>query len=265
MNIFVGNLSFEAKEIDVEKAFASFGVVGSVTIVMEKKGKKSRGFGFVEMPNDEEAKAAIDGLMGKDLLGRPLNVMPSNPKAPKKQFSGERERRMPVYRHTGKYREGRRTISYLKKRIAAGEPVPTDEKKYKPNPLRWRKKSRWDNAAPRTEGDKDRPWKRPEGESRGSRPWQKREGGTGESRPWQKRESGASESRPWKRSGSSSGPWKRPEGSASESRPWKISGSSFGSRKRSEGSASGSRPWKKREGGINKPRFKGRSRFSGAR
>ena len=51
MIIFVGNLSFEAKEIDVQRAFMAFGVVTTVAIVMEKKGKKSRGFGFVEMPD----------------------------------------------------------------------------------------------------------------------------------------------------------------------------------------------------------------------
>jgi len=50
VNIFVGNLSFSAKEEDVYKAFADFGAVANVAIVMEKKGKKSRGFGFVDMP-----------------------------------------------------------------------------------------------------------------------------------------------------------------------------------------------------------------------
>lgn len=59
MNIFVGNLSFAAKEEDVYRVFAGFGAVANVAIVMEKKGKKSRGFGFVEMPDEQEALSAI--------------------------------------------------------------------------------------------------------------------------------------------------------------------------------------------------------------
>ncbi|MDP2928296.1 MAG: RNA-binding protein, partial [Candidatus Omnitrophota bacterium] len=84
MNIFVGNLSFEAKEIDVKRVFMAFGVVTSVAIVMEKKGKKSRGFGFVQMPDEQEALAAIAQLQGKEILGRPINVMPALSKEPKK-------------------------------------------------------------------------------------------------------------------------------------------------------------------------------------
>jgi len=267
MNIFVGNLSFEAKESDVERAFAAFGTVASVAIVMEKKGKKSRGFGFVEMPNEEEAKAAIAGLMGKDILGRPLNVMPSDPKEPKKQFTGEREKRLPVYKRTGKYREGRRTINYLKEKIAAGEPVPAREKRYKPNPLRWRKKSSWASSAPtKIEENKDKPWERNQTESRPwkkpfdrtsswkkpegeSRPWRKPEG---ESRPWRKPEGAA---KPWQRSDSSSRPWKRPEGSAkpwerdrAPAKPWAKSEGVYKPWQRKPVGAPTAKPWQKPEG-----------------
>jgi len=150
MNIFVGNLSFGAKEADVHKAFASFGAVSIVAIVMEKKGKKSRGFGFVEMPDEEEAKAAIAALNGKELLGRPVNVMPALPKKPKKErVKKERPRPRPQqaetrheasFRRTGKYKEGRRSVSYMKRRLAAGETAVQPERKHKDNPLRWRKK-----------------------------------------------------------------------------------------------------------------------------
>lgn len=128
MNIFVGNLSFGAKEADVHKAFASFGAVSIVAIVMEKKGKKSRGFGFVEMPDEEEAKAAIAALNGRELLGRPINVMPALPKKPgkervKKKVPGPQQpetRHKESFRRTGRYKEGRRSISYMKRRSATG-------------------------------------------------------------------------------------------------------------------------------------------------
>jgi len=275
MNIFVGNLSFEAKESDVQRAFAAFGTVASVAIVMEKKGKKSRGFGFVEMPDEAEAKAAIEGLMGKDILGRPLNVMLSDPKEPKKQFTGEKDKRLPVYKRTGKYREGRRTINYLKERIASGEVNPLREKRHKPNLLRWRKKSPWTSSAPtKIEENKNRPWERNQTESRPwkkpvratpPRPWKKPEGA---SKPWERNRASAkpwaksegSESKPWKRTEGVYKPWQRKPEGAPTARPWK----------KPEGAAT-SRPWKKPEGGSKlwakersaaaKPRFKGRSKF----
>lgn len=141
MNIFVGNLSFEAKEADVHKAFAVFGAVSSVAIVTEKKGRKSRGFGFVEMVNEQEALAAIAALNGREILGRPVNVMPSvaRPKKPKNRILAKKGALRPDFKRTGKYKEGRRTISYLKKRLDAGIAAPVGKRKYKPNPLRWRK------------------------------------------------------------------------------------------------------------------------------
>ncbi len=144
MNIFVGNLSFDAKEADVHKAFAVFGAVSSVAIVMEKKGKKSRGFGFVEMPDEQEALAAIAQLQGREIFGRPINVLPSvaKPKKPKSQISVKKGTPRPDFKRTGKYKEGRRTISYMKQRLDAGITAPVGERKYKPNPLRWRKNRR---------------------------------------------------------------------------------------------------------------------------
>jgi RNA recognition motif-containing protein len=163
MNIFVGNLLFEAKEADVFKAFASFGKVSSVAIVMEKKGKKSRGFGFVEMPDGKEALAAIAGLDGKALLGRPINVAPAMPKKPKEEFSGKKNKRRPKIKsevpvnpaqdnevkedpwfkqglkRTGEYKRGRRTRSFMLRRAEAGITSAVPEKKHKKNPMRWRK------------------------------------------------------------------------------------------------------------------------------
>lgn len=74
MNIYVGNLSLQVMEKDLRAAFEAFGKVNSVVIIKDKNSGKSRGFGFVEMPNREEAEAAIKHLNGRDLLGRNMNV-----------------------------------------------------------------------------------------------------------------------------------------------------------------------------------------------
>lgn len=81
MNIYVGNLPYELAEEDLRQAFEAFGEVSSVNIIMDKYSGRPRGFGFVEMPSDEQAQAAIDGLNGKDLGGRALNVNQARPRA----------------------------------------------------------------------------------------------------------------------------------------------------------------------------------------
>ena len=80
MNIYVGNISRTAAEQDLKDAFSAFGEVSSVAIIKDKFSGESRGFGFVEMPNKEEADKAIAGLNGKDLKGRPLTVNEARPK-----------------------------------------------------------------------------------------------------------------------------------------------------------------------------------------
>jgi RNA recognition motif-containing protein len=87
MNIFVGNLSFLATENDVKSLFEAFGNVSSVRI-KKKSGKNSRGFGFVSMPDELQAQAAIAGLQDKEFMGRPLSVSMERPKAvkPKKDY-----------------------------------------------------------------------------------------------------------------------------------------------------------------------------------
>ena len=74
MNIYVGNLAHAASEDDVRKAFEEFGQVDSVKLILDKITNQSRGFGFVEMPNNTEAQAAVAGLNSKDLQGRALRV-----------------------------------------------------------------------------------------------------------------------------------------------------------------------------------------------
>lgn len=74
MNIFVGNLSYQLHEDELEQLFAQYGEVASAKIINDKFTGRSKGFGFVEMPNDEEANEAITGLNNKDIQGRPLKV-----------------------------------------------------------------------------------------------------------------------------------------------------------------------------------------------
>ncbi|HMV44426.1 MAG TPA: RNA-binding protein [Leptospiraceae bacterium] len=83
MNIYVGNLTYEASEADVRAAFEAFGEVTSVKIITDKFTGQSRGIGFVEMANKTDALAAISDLNGKELKGRMLKV---NEALPKKSF-----------------------------------------------------------------------------------------------------------------------------------------------------------------------------------
>jgi len=90
MNIYVGNLSFEATVEDVRHAFEGFGQVASATIVKDKVSGQSRGFGFVEMPNKVEAEAAIRGLEGKELKGKRIIVNPARPRSEGRQGGGRK-------------------------------------------------------------------------------------------------------------------------------------------------------------------------------
>ena len=80
MNIYVGNLSWGLKDQDLANLFSPFGEVASAKIVMDKFTQRSKGFGFVEMPNDEQAQAAIAQLNGSEVEGRNLVVNESRPK-----------------------------------------------------------------------------------------------------------------------------------------------------------------------------------------
>lgn len=74
MNIYVGSMSYNVTEEELKEAFEAFGEVESVRIIKDMYSGRSKGFGFVEMPSKAEAQAAIDGLNGKELKGRTLNV-----------------------------------------------------------------------------------------------------------------------------------------------------------------------------------------------
>ena len=80
MNIYVGNLSFEATESDVENAFGEFGNVKSVNIIKDRESGRSRGFGFVEMRDRESGLAAIEGLNEQPIAGRNISVNEAKPR-----------------------------------------------------------------------------------------------------------------------------------------------------------------------------------------
>ncbi|MDD5254511.1 MAG: RNA-binding protein [Candidatus Omnitrophica bacterium] len=219
MKMFVGNLSFEADEKDVRRLFEGFGKVSSVTIVMDKKGKSSRGFGFLEMPDDEEAKAAIVALHRQEFMGRPLNVETARPKpegfleesakkhkirqqlqqpkeaesrvslgqpqAPGFQRGAPRGSRRAGFMSGSHYKQGRRTRSFMKRRAEAGITEPVIERKFHENPMRWRKKKPWLQSKPASSPHKTSsplPWEKKKGQARDQ----------GEKRsapPWQKKTS----------------------------------------------------------------------------
>ena len=80
MNIYVGNLSYTLEESELQDAFAEFGEVSSVKILTDRETGRSRGFGFVEMPNQAEGEAALAQLNGKDVGGRALRVNEARPR-----------------------------------------------------------------------------------------------------------------------------------------------------------------------------------------
>ena len=88
MNIYVGNLSYEASEEDLKEAFEVFGEVETVKVIKDKYSGRSKGFGFVEMPDSADAQSAINGLNGKELKGRALNVNEARPRTESRRDRG---------------------------------------------------------------------------------------------------------------------------------------------------------------------------------
>jgi len=233
VNIFVGNLAFDAAEADVKKLFEGFGNVASVAIVMnkDKKVPKSRGFGFVEMPDGQQALVAIAALNGKEFMGRVLNVNPARPKTetwqkseikkdmqPKMEIAAEqypqeeKEQRKAWVNKPGVYKSGRRTHSYMKRNGLVGmQQEAKPWRKSQDNPMRWRKRK--DKPGPwqkkKSQGTHTH-WEKAEG---GARPWKKTEG---ESKPWRK---SREEAKSWKKAEPGK-PWHKPE---SKARTWKKS------------------------------------------
>ncbi len=85
--IYVGNLSFNSNDHDLNALFAEYGEVTSATVVMDRDTGRSRGFGFVEMSDDNAAMQAIQAVNGKDVDGRQLNVNEARPREPRNSGS----------------------------------------------------------------------------------------------------------------------------------------------------------------------------------
>jgi cold-inducible RNA-binding protein len=88
MNIYCGNLSYDAREEDVRNAFEAFGTVDAARIITDRDSGRSKGFGFVEMPEDEAARKAIEALNDTDLMGRNMNVNEARPKTDNRGSGG---------------------------------------------------------------------------------------------------------------------------------------------------------------------------------
>ena len=88
MNIYVGNISSQLTEEEMNKEFSSYGELTSVRIMKDRYTGENRGFGFVEMPKEEEAEAAIAGLNGKELKGKELKVNKARPRTENSRRGG---------------------------------------------------------------------------------------------------------------------------------------------------------------------------------
>lgn len=87
-NIYVGNLSYQASEEDIRQAFAAYGEVAEVNIISDRATGRSRGFAFVEMPNDNEAKEAIENVNLSEIAGRRVTVNEARPKEDRPRRGG---------------------------------------------------------------------------------------------------------------------------------------------------------------------------------
>ncbi|MGX9985799.1 RNA recognition motif domain-containing protein [Chryseobacterium sp. POL2] len=92
MNIFVSNINYATKEEQLLSLFENHGEVSSAKIIMDRDTGRSKGFGFVEMPNDDEAKQAIEALNQQDFNGKTLNVSEARPREekPRRSFDNNR-------------------------------------------------------------------------------------------------------------------------------------------------------------------------------
>ena len=93
MKIYVGNLSYEVTEEDLRQEFEAFGAVTSIDIIKDKYSGRPKGFGFVEMASASEGQAAIDGLNGKTLRERTLNVNMARPRSESRGGWSQNDRR----------------------------------------------------------------------------------------------------------------------------------------------------------------------------
>jgi len=284
MNIFVGNLAFEASPEELKKAFEQFGEVTMLRIMMNDKGTKSRGFAFLEMPDEAQARKAIAALNGKEFIGRQIVVAVARPKP------GEAQEKPKVKRHRGNFRaEGNRRERKREQYSGYGEGGGYRGGKRMRGRISGIPRERQESAGPHRRPAK--PWEKTS--SAGKKPWRgKDESFVKPQRAWQKRDEGrpvpfrSSENagderkergrfvKPWERTApapSGAGhresrgsfdsrsrgdrrekPWRKPVGGRPQ-RPWDGKEKNYGGPRR---------PWKKRDESPSVP-FR-RSEHSGA-
>jgi RNA recognition motif-containing protein len=90
VNIYVGNLAFTTTDDDLRQLFEPYGVVDEIRVITDRDTGRSKGFGFVEMPDSTTAKTAIAGLQGKELAGRTLTVNEAKPREPRRESNRSR-------------------------------------------------------------------------------------------------------------------------------------------------------------------------------
>ncbi len=93
MNIYVGNLSYQTNDQQLQELFEEYGTVASARVIQDRMSGRSKGFGFVEMPDNEEAEKAINALNDQDFMDRKLRVNESHPKPRRDNNGGGRNNR----------------------------------------------------------------------------------------------------------------------------------------------------------------------------
>ncbi|HOW43349.1 MAG TPA: RNA-binding protein [Candidatus Omnitrophota bacterium] len=210
MEIFVGNLPFEARAEHIRPLFEVFGAVSAVNVVMKERKDKSRGFCFVEMPDTAQAHAAIVRLNGVTLMGRSLKVMLSVPKVKTEPEPVERKL---FVRREFKPLPRRAKPAGIRKQAADRYAKPW-ERREESKP----REGREEQAKPWQKKEESRPGKK---RDEAVKPWKKRDEVV---KPWKRRE----EVKPWKRSATGK-PWKKRE-DAQPRRPFAGRGKPFGKR-----------------------------------
>jgi len=201
MNIFVGNLSFDATEDDLRKLFEGFGSVVSVVIVMDKNGKKSRGFGFIEMLEEQQGHTAITALDGQEFMGRPLKVSPTQPKSEGNRDIADKKERLKRIK-AEKRQLTERIYSKVRPSASKRREQPRHWEKRESSVKPWQKREGGVKPWEKKPGSSVKPWDK-RGESR-AKPWEKKREGA--AKPWQKREGSA---KPWEKRESGAKPWQK--------------------------------------------------------
>ncbi len=215
MEIFVGNLPFEARAEHIRPLFEVFGAVSAVNVVMKEKKDKSRGFCFVEMPDTAQAHAAIARLNGVTLMGRSLKVMLSVPKVKAEPAAVVAP---PASRYERKEYSPRERKPFVRREF---KPLP---RRAKPAGIRKQAQDRY--AKPWKEREEVKPWKKleevkPARDREEAKPWKRSE----EVKPWKKRE----EAKPWKKREEAK-PWQKKGPGQRSRRPFAGRGKPFGKR-----------------------------------